>query len=147
MVPPPNFKSKSWHLDPVTGKWFWYCTECNYHYDEGAHCPCTTTENVKSNQNLKGEGGKGQRKGTQKSVTGAGATASTLASVAHETPQDFRDAAMRKATEKLRSDAALASATLSIPCQETQYGEKPLERDLPLPLHKAPKEDARAQAR
>ena len=70
-----------------------------------------------------------------------------FASVAHETPQVFRDAAMRKATEKLRSDAALASDTPPISQHEAQHGEKPLERDLPLPLHKDPKEDARAQAR
>ena len=144
MVPPPNLNSENWHLDTAASKWFWYCLTCNYDYDEGAHCLCKTPEKVKAYQNPKGKGGKGQRKGTQESMTGAGAAASPLAAAAHETPQVFRDAAMRNAAAKIRSDTALASATPPFPWQETQHGEKPLESDLLLPLHR---KDARAQAR
>ena len=45
------------------------------------------------------------------------------------------------------SDAALASATPPIAWQELRLGQKLLERDLSLPLHKSSNEEARAQAR
>ena len=99
-------------------------------------------------QNPRGKGGKGRQNHLKCSTAGAvAATTHQEASGLDDTFAVFRATAMRKAAAQLRSDAALASATPPIAWQKPRCGEQPLERDLPLPLHKSAKEEARAQAR
>ena len=102
-------------------------------------------EHKQPSRTLKVKAVKGENNNQRGSTTGAGADATHQDAAAHEdTLATFRETAMRKAAAQLRSDAALASATPPIAWQEPRLGQKPLETDLPLPLHKNAKEEARA---
>ena len=118
----------------MTSKWFRYCTGCNYHYDECVRCHCKTPENVKVYQNIKSKGDQGQRKGR-----GAGAAASPFASAAHEAPQVFRDAAMRNAAAKIRSDKHSRPPLLPSPGRRPSMEKNLLKATFPCPCRGTPR--------